>query len=450
MEVVYIKKGYLIKIVIALFIGIFVVLIDTIINAKYIVQNEFYIANIDIDRTNPKIELLSVTNTNNDYKNYANKIHTIAVTVQIVDENLKSVFCDKEHIKLKVDDVYISSESLQITKVNGKNEYEIKLKDIKENGRLKVEFVEGVAIDEGGLKSDKVEFDTNIIIDNVPPIGEFVENKVADGKVNGTISLSECIVNIEGWNFSEDKLKLDKEFTNNVSYKLPIKDYAGNEAFVEINITQATFINLIYASHNSEVGWTFGYGNYDVAGSEAIKKNPIYKTEALAFNVSGNVEDDFVQAKTYIYTHWGQGSIGKCLTSGLLYDYGDNPNNGMYKSMSSKDLVNINGKKYFQFGGSGINGMGNTDINGNNPISKEVNFQYRYGICGVALSLKDYSQFSIIYQIYVDKVGWVKPGIDGQMCMYNQQYPMSGFRVALIPKSERQYVLNSWNADVGI
>ena len=55
---------------------------------------------------------------------------------------------------------------------------------------------------------------------------------------------------------------------------MPIEDYAGNKTIVNVDITQATYINIVYASHNSNVGWTFGYGNYDIAGSQAIKENP--------------------------------------------------------------------------------------------------------------------------------------------------------------------------------
>ncbi len=156
--------------------------------------------------------------------------------------------------------------------------------------------------------------DTNIIIDNIPPKGEFIENKISDGKVDGIINLSEEIREIEGWDLkkNEDKFKIEKEFTNNISYQLPIRDMAGNESSVEINITQATYINLIYASLNSEVGWTYGYGNYDVAGAEAIKRNSSWKTEVLAFNISGNIEPDFLQAKAYLYTHWGEGSTARC------------------------------------------------------------------------------------------------------------------------------------------
>ena len=133
---------------------------------------------------------------------------------------------------------------------------------------------------------------------------------------------------------------------------------------------------------------------------------------------------------------------------GFIYKHGYNPTENTYKSMNSQDLVTIQGKKYLQFGGSGINLMENTDINGNNPIPKELAYGYPFGISGIKFRLKDYSEFSIVYQIYVDKVGWIKACSNGQECMYSKDMPMSAIRVALVPNSEMKYVLDTWNKDV--
>ena len=275
------------------------------------------------------------------------------------------------------------------------------------------------------------------------------ETKIADGKVKASIKLSEKIKNLEGWKMSEDGLTIEKEFTNNISYKLPICDFAGNEGNVEVNILKATYINLIYASHNSAVGWSYGYGNYDIAGKKAVEKDPNYKTEALAFNINGNVSKDFVQSRAFIHTYWGEGSYGKCLDTGLIYNYGYNPQNGQYKSMASSDLVTLNGKKYFQFGGSGINADGNTDIYGKNPMPIPDAYQHKFGISGITFKLKNYSTYSIIYQILIEKVGWTRACSDGQECMYAKDKPMSAFRITLVPKTKKQYVINTWNNDAG-
>lgn len=409
---------------------------------------------MNIDRTKPKIELIEIQNTNTNYPKYANKTHTISFKIKVTEKNIKENNFVKDFFGFKLDEnnINIAEDNFSIKEIESTNEgkiYKIDIKGIIGNGKLSMQIKEGAIIDKGGLKSESQNIQTGITIDNTAPVGKFKEVKIQDGKVNGEIILSENIRKIDGWSFKDNNLKITKEFTNNISYQLPITDYAGNTSSVGVNITQATYINIVYASHNSCIGWSFGYGNYDVAGKDAIKVNPVYRTEALAFNISGNVDKDFVQANTYIYTYWGEGSKGKCTTSGLIYNYGYNPGKNAFKSMNSNDLITINSKKYFQFGGSGINGYLNTDANSQNPIPGEVANKYKYGISGITMKLKDYSQYSIIYQILVNGAGWVKTTSDGSECTYNHNTPMSAFRIALVPKTEKQYVINQWNKDVG-
>ena len=82
----------------------FIISISTTIHAKYIFQNEFYIANLNIDRTKPKIELVNITNNNTGYESYANNRHTITIKVKITDKNLKDVIKDKDHVKININD----------------------------------------------------------------------------------------------------------------------------------------------------------------------------------------------------------------------------------------------------------------------------------------------------------------------------------------------------------
>lgn len=428
------------------------IFINTIVSAKYIIEDKFDIANLNIDRTKPVIELVSITNTNTGYENYANKTHIIDLKFKITDKNFENVYCDKQHIKIKLNNEYIENENMTITNLQDLKEekiYNIKLKNVEGNGKLTIEFIKGTAIDTSKLENDNVEFDTRILIDNIAPKCKFQEEKITNGKSKAIIDINEQIRNLDGWNLSSNKLKIEKEFTNNISYELPVVDYAGNQTMVNININQATYIKLIYGSHNSEVGWTFGYGNYDIAGKEAIKRNPLYKTEAIAFNFSGNVDSDFIQANAYVYTHWGEGTYGRDNENLLYYKYGYNPSKNTYKSMNSDDLVTINENKYFILGGNGINRVDNTDTNGNNKIPYETSIKYPYGVCGINMKLKDYSYYSIVYQILVDGAGWIQACSNGQECIYGKTKPMSAFRIALIPKTEEQYILNTWNKDIG-
>lgn len=449
---VYIRRKIL-----YLFITIlFFVSINTISNAKYIMDSTMNVANLNIDQIKPKIELISIQNTNVNYEKYANKAHTISVKLKITEENLKNINLDKNHIELILKSgsksIIVNEYELKVNKKEQKEDsyvYQIDIQGIKENGVLNINLKEKTVVDKSDLYNEAISINTGITIDNIAPTGKFKETKIQDGKVNAEITLNENIRNIDGWKKSINNLSLTKEFTNNISYNLPITDYAGNTSNVEINVTQATYINVIYASHNSSYGWSFGYGNYDVAGKDAIKNDIKSKTEALAFNISGNVEKDFVQANAYIHSYWSGENTGRCTTSGLIYKYGYNPGKNLFKSMKSDDLVTINSKKYFQFGGSGMNGDGGTDSNGKNPIPSDLAWEFNYGISGITMKLKDYSQYSIIYQIFVNKVGWVKTASDGIECTYNHTMPMSAFRIALVPKTEKQYIIKQWDKDIG-
>lgn len=434
------------KVLAIIILNILIISFCTNIYAKYVVQEEFCIANLDIDRTRPKIEVVNISNTNTEYPEYANNEDTITIKIKIIESNIKNVFLDSNHIKAMVDNTQVEEGSITISDL-GQNIYQIQLKNLKGDGKLKLDFAEGTVVDKGDLKNEEIMVDIKITIDNTAPTGNLIEKVISDGRVNAVINLSEAIRKIDGWKMAENNLKIEKEFTNNISYELPIEDYAGNRSIVNVNITKATYINIVYASHNSNIGWTYGYGNYDVAGSTAVKQNPKYKTEALAFNVSGNIDNDFVQANAYVHTYWGEGNQARCTSFNIIYNHGYNPGKDTYKSMISNDLVTLKGKKYFQLGGAGVNALNQTDINGRNPVPGSSEF--KYGISGIKMKLKDYSYFSIVYQVLVNNVGWISTCSDGQECIYDKTKPISAFRVALIPKSEKQHIIDTWNKDVG-
>jgi len=65
------------------------------------------------------------------------------------------------------------------------------LSNLDGNGNLKVDILEGTAVDTGELKNELLGINANIAIDNIAPKGDFTENKISDGKVNAVINLSE-------------------------------------------------------------------------------------------------------------------------------------------------------------------------------------------------------------------------------------------------------------------
>ena len=59
------------------------------------------------------------------------------------------------------------------------------------------------------------------------------------------INVNEEIRPLDGWEDTDGKNKIwKKEFTNNITYEIPIIDYAQNESIIKINITKATYIKI--------------------------------------------------------------------------------------------------------------------------------------------------------------------------------------------------------------
>lgn len=439
------------KKVVTLF-AVFIVLISisTFVYGKYVIEFTSIVAKIDIDRNPPKFELISINNTNTGYEKYANNSHKIVVRVKLIEKNIVENSFNKNTISVSVGNNKVEAENIEIEQIDKNSEsitYDIILKNLKGDGKLIIIIPKDIVKDKSFNFNVSKNIDTNIKIDNIKPVANFQEKNIANGKVEASITLNEQIRPIEGWNLSN--LTLKKEFTNNIIYELTVIDLAQNETKVLINISKATNVELIFASHNSEIGWTFGHTNHDIAGKEAIlRKHPDYKTEALAFKLKGNIDKDFLKVRAYVYSHWGQGSKAKCGDSGMIYNYGQNPSNTTWKTMNSKDLVTINNQKYFQFGGSKINIYGRTDINGKNPIPEKVANAHPYGISAITMALKDYSYYSIMYQILVDKVGWLEPSSDGKETKYRYGRPITAIRVTLVPKTEKKYILEKWKKDV--
>ena len=437
-----------------IFICLFIVIvtIGSITSAKYLIEYQNKVAIIDIDRNPPKIELLEVQNTNVGYEKYANKTHTITTKIKVTEEHIISNNMSLENLIIQVNGKDVEIQDIKIIETKKEKDsiyYDIILTGIQTEGILNIIIKEGTIVDKSYNINPETVIPTGIQIDNTSPEGTFSETEIEEGKVLATILANEKIRKVEGWELTQNEMQLEKEFTNNISYIFTITDFAQNTKEIEINISKATNIMITYASHNSAIGWTYGYGNYDVAGAQAVKENPIYKTEALAFRIIGNIPKDFVQINTCIYTHWGEGSKATCGDSGMIYQYGYNPGKNLFKTMSSDDLVTINGNKYVQFAGTGMNGSQKKDIEGSNRIPFETVYQYNYGISGVTMKLKDESYYSIVYQILVNGQGWLKTCSDGEEAMYQFNKPMSAIRLALVPKTEKNYILDLWNQDVG-
>lgn len=440
------------KILLIILLFIVLICINSIVYGKYVIEDVFTVAEINIDRNPPKIDMVSVSNVNMKYPFYANKTHTVTLQFRVTEKNIKENNFNTENIVAFIGDKILDYQNMKITKITAFDDYvyySVALNNLEGNGMLKVNVKKGTIIDRSNNVNEEKVIDTLRTIDNISPEYSFEEIEQPEGKVIARIKTNEKIISINGWNLLEDKLTLEKEFPANTSYILKITDLAQNVSEVKIDITKASNVKISYASKNSKMEWSYGNENSNVAGKEAVLTNSKLKTETLAFRVEGSLDKDFVQFRSYIYTHWGENSLAQCKKFGTIYKYGFNPNANQANTMNVGNFITLNQQKYLQFGGEGINDYNATDINGNNPIPKEIADEYRYGISEIEIQLVNYNDYSILYQVLVDGIGWVKTASDGQKCCYTYTKPFSAIRVTLVPKTEKQYIIDLWNKDLG-
>lgn len=152
-----------------LIVNMLIISICSAIQAKYIFQYEFDIANLNIDRTRPQIELLNIDNSNTTDKEYANKTDIITIKIKITDKNLKDVFLNKDYLNIKINGEDVDYASIKVDKIEDISDggiYQIELTNLEGNGVLKVDILEGTAVDTGELESEEFEIYTGVLIDN--------------------------------------------------------------------------------------------------------------------------------------------------------------------------------------------------------------------------------------------------------------------------------------------
>lgn len=413
--------------------------------SKYVFDDSFIAVNIQIEKK-PTIEVLSVSNTNTGYEKYANHTHTITLRVKITEKNIAINHFNRDTIQVFINNI-VTIPSMKINLISkNTNEiiYDIVLSNITGNGNLSLMFPEGIIEDSFGLKNDFQKFDTGISIDNIAPSTTSEELSIEDNKSQYIIRVNENVRPINGWEFYNNHSSLSKIFSSPITYPIPITDYAGNVSEVFVNIKNAKNIMLYYANYNGYSVKQFD-NNGQISGKQAIIDNTNYKSEMLVMYLDGNIDKNSLQARVFDYTYWGENTTALCDYSEIKYQYGYTPSASTWYDMKSLNVVRFLGKLSLQLGGQGHNVANNSCLNATKPIPKDVANQNLYGLSGIALQLKNCDDYSIVYQIYVPSIGWLRTSSDGEETTYAHHKPFSAIRINIVPKSEKQYLINYWN-----
>lgn len=366
-----------------IFISLFLIIIFNLLFqtsfSKYLIEDIYTVAKIDIDRCKPNIELIDIISSNTAYPTYANKTHFITGHIKLTEKNIIKNNLSSNTIKFTVDNNAISTEFQNFSLVSEnptEKIYEFSFSNATGDGPLTIIIPEGIVEDSSGLVNEQKHLSTGIHIDNTPPISTFTENtSLENGKSKAKITVNESIQPINGWNLSNKNMNLEKEFTNVISYPLPITDFAQNTSEVFIDLQNTTNISLQYGSFISHDHPSLVSGG-----------------KTLLFNTTSS--------------------------------------NSIFMKLSSHSNSSLKGKTYIY-----------TNLkNGYDPSSFTE---------WITSRLKDFSDFSIVFQAYVKDIGWSKVVSDQQENSSQYGKSVYGFRINLVPNTEKQYLIDFWNRNTG-
>ena len=149
------KKNIMLLIFILIILGI-----QNIVYGKYVNERVFKIGEINIDRNPPKIELISIENSNQQYPGYASKLHEISIKIKIIEKNIKNISITKENISLILGEELIDDYNITINEVEngeGYKIYKININNILGDGELKFKIKQGSIIDKSNNVSEKLQ-----------------------------------------------------------------------------------------------------------------------------------------------------------------------------------------------------------------------------------------------------------------------------------------------------
>ena len=147
---------------IAAFLIIFVALlgINTAVYGKYVIEYTNTIANIDIDRNPPKIEMLNIENTNTGYEKYANQTHTITAKIKVTEKNIIQNNFNKDNVQILIGGQVQNIPNMEISQIEKGNDYiiyKVVLQKILGDGILEIKVNAGTIIDKSNNQIKKLK-----------------------------------------------------------------------------------------------------------------------------------------------------------------------------------------------------------------------------------------------------------------------------------------------------
>jgi len=284
----------------------------------------------------------------------------------------------------------------------------------------------------------------HINIDNTKPVGEveYSTKEITNKEVEATIKLSEPIEEVEGWEYIKENNILKKTYKENASESIVIKDLAGNENQINVDV-----LNIDKTLPKIELSKINNANTLDPKVG-----NKLHEIVLSIKILDDNIQKQVDLKKIDVFVGDVKSNCGKLLKNiklqekQLTFDLKltDIEEEGelkiMFNDNTCKDKAGNENKK------TEIN----TDIKINNtPViytyatyTKEKGWQYE--IKDNQISLADFSEFSVIYQIYDKNKGWLNPAVNGEKIENFKSGEVLKMRMAITPNKDVEKIMNIW------
>jgi len=138
------------KKILFLFIIILSFALIIISKAKYVKTSDITIAKIDIDIIIPEVKIMNIQNVM--YKENENFNFDVIINLKVIENNLKENKIN--NIKFLVDNIEMNDLDFKIAESkSGIIEYEVRLKRLNKNQKIKISIPEGIIIDNANNKN---------------------------------------------------------------------------------------------------------------------------------------------------------------------------------------------------------------------------------------------------------------------------------------------------------
>ena len=135
-------------------------------SAKYVIEQIYVVAKLNIDRSKPNIEFTNIIISKTGNPSSANKTYSIAGHIKITEKNIARNDLSPDNIKIIVDSTAVTPEfkSFSLISENATEKiYEFSFPLMEGNHSLVITIPEGIVEDKSGLRNEPKYFSTDIL-----------------------------------------------------------------------------------------------------------------------------------------------------------------------------------------------------------------------------------------------------------------------------------------------